>query len=339
MIMLNASRLVQRRAVLGVSLIELMVGVAIGLALVVFVLRSMSSSIGHANVNSLVSEYQTNGRYALEELKREVRHASLRPMAWVGIGPTYTFVTQKLRAKNFGCGLNAGGSNVNFGGTAATPDGFNAWPGIEVANDTNPYSGTCLQNSSAVQYLHGDVLHLRRTERAPATAINANAPYVRTSYGAVAYFLGGADTPNEFLAPVADYRLMSDIYFINAFTVSANEKPRVPALYRLRLSAGPNPQMQPELVASNVEHFQVMFGQTTPATATTPATVRYVSGQQVTDWSEVTSARIWLLLRATSPEAGFASGSYDLGDLASPYEPEDNFRRTVLTSTISLRNQ
>jgi hypothetical protein len=106
----------------------------------------------------------------------------------------------------------------------------------------------------------------------------------------------------------------------------------VPALYRLTLSAGANPTMVPELVASNVEHFAVQFGVLDATGA-----LQYRNPDATILWAQVVSARIWLLLRAASPESGFASGTYTLGDVI--YTPADNFRRTVLTSTINLRNQ
>lgn len=300
----------------GMTLIELMIGLAIGLFLVLMVVHGTAATSASTNVNSLVSEYQANGRHALEELKREVRHAALRPMVWDS-NPKYFVVNATVSSRNFGCG-----AGVSAG----------ALPGIAASNDANVYANTCLAAGNDREWARGDVLVLRRAERNAASAYDANAPYVRVSYGQGNVFLGG-EAPANYLPPVADYRLLNEVYFVNAFTNSPDETPRVPALYRLRLSEGANPTMVPELVASNVEHFQVQFGEVTDSAT---GSVRYVNAASVGDWERVNSARIWLLLRATAPEPGFASGSYQIGDVT--YTPNDQFRRAVITSTINLRN-
>jgi type IV pilus assembly protein PilW len=297
----------------GLSLIELMVGLTIGLVLVTIVLRGFASTSGNASLNSLVSEYQTNGRYALEVLKREVRHASLSPLLW---DATQLSVNPTAAAANFGCGVGVGTAVLE---------------GLRASNDANPYAASCLADSTSRQYLRGDVLMLRRLGLEPTTTYAANAPFARVSYGSGNVFLGG-ETPAQLPPPVYDYPLVNEIYFVNSFTTSADESPRVPALYRLTFSGGPSTTPVPELVASNVEHMQWQF-----AIDDGTGGLRFVNPGAVTDWTTVASARVWLLLRASLPEAGLQSGSYTLGDVT--YTPNDRFRRIVLSSTIQLRNQ
>jgi hypothetical protein len=296
----------------GISLIEVMVGLTIGLVLVTIVLRGFAATSGNANLNSLVSEYQTNGRYALELLKREVRHAALSPLLWE---TPQMDINVTAAAANFGCGA---------GVTTAVLEGLRA------NNDANPYTASCLASGTDREYARGDVLTLRRLGLDPVASYAANAPYARVSYGSGNLFLGG-ETPTPLPPPSFDYPLVNDIYFINSFTTSDSETPRVPALYRLRLSAGANPTLVPELVASNVEHMQWQF-----AIADGAGNLRYVNPSGVTDWTQVISARVWLLLRASEPESGFQSGSYTMADLT--YTPGDSFRRVVLSSTVHLRN-
>ena len=302
----------------GVSMIELMVGVAVGLIVVAAMLQGFASSSSSANVNSLVSEYQTNGRYALEVLKREIRHAALHPLVW---DPAQVTATATATAKDYGCG--AGVST-------------DVMQGIVASNDGSLFPSTCFSSAKTDRlYVRGDMLMLRRAGRDTVTAFNTGAPYVRLGYGAGNVFVGTTDTPSSTMAaPVFDYPLVNDIYFINDFTTSATESPKVPALYRLTLGSGANPTMTPELVASNVEQLQLQFGQVMDPVA---GSVQYVDAGGVTDWSAVTSVRVWLLLRSTQPEAGMTQGSYVMGDLT--YTPGDNYRRTVLSSTIDLRNQ
>ena len=303
-----------RRQQRGLSLIELMIAIAISLLLLSVVLRGFAATSATTRVNSVVSEYQTNGRFALETLKREVRHAALHPMVWdkEQFAPNAT-----VKARNYGCGA---------GVSTDLASGMTAW------NDTNPYSASCLAAGTDRVYARGDVLMLRRTALATAALFDANAPYIRVSYGAANLFLGG-ETAVELPVPFFDYRVVSDLYYVNDFTTSATESPKVPALYRLSLSSGANPTMVPQLVASNVEQFQLQFGQVIDAAT---GSVRYFNADQVTDWKSVHSARVWLLMRASERESGFSSGSFQMGD--TTYTPNDNFRRVVLSTTVNLRN-
>lgn len=301
------------RTARGLSLIELMVAITIGLMLIAFMIRGFVASTGVSAVNSLVSEYQTNGRYALETLSREIRHSATSPLVWEA---AQFAVSPTAAAINFGCGA---------GFTTLIKQGLTA------SNDSNPYAGTCLAAGSDRIYARGDVLTLRRLGLTAVTSHSANVPYARTSYGAGKVFLGG-ETPTGLSPPTFDFPTVSDIYYINEFTNSAAESPKVPALYRLTLSAGANPIMVPELVASNVEQFQLQFG-----VADAFGNVRYFNPNAVTDWPAVTSARVWLLLRASMPEGDLASASYTMGDVT--YTPADRFRRVVLSSTIQVRNR
>ena len=313
-----AARGSRRRAERGVSIIELLVGVAVGLIVVAAMLQSFAASSTNANLNSLVSEYQTNGRYALEVLKRELRHAALRPMVWEA---SQLSTSATAAARDYGCGA---GVTTNM------------MQGLIATNEGSLFPASCFSSARTDRlYVRGDMLMLRRAGRDPVTAFTTGVPYIRVGYGAGNVFVGVTDTPSASIAaPFYDYPVVSDIYFINDFTSSASESPKVPALYRLTLSSGANPTMVPELVASNVEHMQLQFGQLIDSAA---GTMRYFNADAVTDWSAVTSVRVWLLLRATQPEPEMASASYQLGDLT--YTPGDRYRRSVLSSTIDLRNQ
>jgi type IV pilus assembly protein PilW len=304
---------VRRAPQRGISLVEIMVGLALGLVLVTMVLRGFASTSMSAGVNASTSEFQTNGRYAMEVLKREVRHAAMSPLMWES---SQMYPTALASSKNYGCG------------SSMTTDLFT---GVS-ASGNNPYANTCLDSALTDRdYARGDVLTLRRLGLDAVTAFNTNAPYLRVSYGNGTLFLGG-ETPPVQPAPSFDYPLVTDVYYINTFTNSSDESPRVPALYRLRLGTGNNPTMKPELVASNVEHMRWQF-----AVADASGNVQYVNQSAVTDWQSVVAVRVWLLLRSTQPEAGLQLGSQTLGDIT--YEPNDNYRRLVLSTTISLRNR
>ena len=299
----------------GFTLVEFMVAIALGLFVTTVVLKGFAATSAVSSTNSAVAESNTNARQALEELKREVRHAVLQRMVW---DPSQVVDDAgALAAMDFGC-----------------ETGFvKAVGGVHGYNDHNPFPGSCLATAGGREYARGDVLVLRRTSRVPATTFDIGAPYVRTAYGAASAFIGNTPTTAPMLAePNLDYRMVNDVYFVNAFTNDPNETPRVPALYRLTLPPGENPRLTPELVASNVEHFQVQY-----AVADAGGAIRYFNAHEVPNWAAVKMVRIWLLMRESTPEAGFASDTYGLGDVTA-YTPGDNFRRTVYSSVIAIRN-
>jgi hypothetical protein len=84
-----------------------------------------------------------------------------------------------------------------------------------------------------------------------------------------------------------------------------------------------------------VEHFQVQFGLVLNSAT---GEMRYVNANDLSadDWESVSTARIWLVVRASEPEAGMVSQTYAVGDVT--YDPKDRFRRNVLVGTINLRN-
>jgi type IV pilus assembly protein PilW len=299
----------------GFTLVELMVAIALGLFVVTIVMQGFAATSAATRTNSAVAESSTNGRHALEVLKREVRHAALHRLVW----DAKQIVNDDaiLQAKDYGCGL---GFVTKLG------------DGITGFNDSNPYAASCLRSASDRDYARGDVLVLRRTSLQPATSFENGAPYVRMAYGIANSFAGSTTTDAPLLPePRFDYRLVSDIYYVNSFTNSATETPKVPALYRLTLSQGANPRMTPQLVASNVEQFQIQF-----AVVDGSGSVRYYNANDVIDWKAVTAARIWLLTRESIPDPGLVSGEYVFGDIT--YKPNDNFRRAIYSSTIAIRN-
>jgi type IV pilus assembly protein PilW len=101
----------------------------------------------------------------------------------------------------------------------------------------------------------------------------------------------------------------------------------VPSLFRVRLDD--NAQPVAEELLPGVADFQVQYG----------IAGQYVDADAVaaTDWDDVVTARIWLLVRSECPETGYAdTATYNLGDQA--YTRNDNFRRQLYSSVVMLRN-
>lgn len=310
------SRSVER----GFSLIEMMISVTIGLMIVAALVGVLAGNSRSTKSNDRASELQSNGRYALDHLKRELRHAGYRGYTWAEPNAP----TQAIAVGNECLGA----------GAAADTFVQNIRQGIWGANDGNPYSASCLP---AAQYLRGDVLVIRRADSATAAALSANTLYLRSTYSAGEVFQG-AVAPTITGVPLADFALKEYVYYVG----SDDSNAALPALRRVSLQDN---AMVDEMVVSGIEHIQVQYGRLDTASNTQYANANSISGTSTDSpatlssyaWDEVNSARIWLLARTAQPEPGYANTStYTMGDVAYPVN--DSFRRQLFTAVVQLRN-
>jgi Tfp pilus assembly protein PilW len=276
------------------------------------------SNSNSAKTNNRTTELQSNGRYAMDHLKREVRLASYRGFTWAE--PTTTLTHPPVPPA---------GECLPLGGTAGS---FvqNIRQGIWGANDSNPFSGNCLNG----RYTSDDVLVVRRVGNEIATALTANTIYFRSTYAIGEMWQGGVP-PTVAGAPIADFPVQEYVYYIG----QDDTTPTLPALRRIALL--PNGTMGDEMIVSGVEHMQVQYGR-----ATTDLNMQYhdantIVGTSVdslpTEWDQVDTVHIWLLVRNSTPEQGYANTStYVMGD--QNFTVNDNFRRQLLTMIIELRN-
>jgi hypothetical protein len=92
--------------------------------------------------------------------------------------------------------------------------------------------------------------------------------------------------------------------------------------------------MAPELVASGVENMQVRYG-----VFQTNSTVQYFSANEISvaDWDLVKSLEVFLLLRASAPDAGYQNNNtYAMA--GQNVVVNDGLRRLLLSSVTELRN-
>jgi type IV pilus assembly protein PilW len=305
---LPASSLHSGRSEAGFSLIELMVAVTIGLLIVAAMLANLQASSASTRTTSRVAEYQTNGRYAIDFMRRELQHTGYAGVSWINLtdlGATGT--------TDYGCG-------AGFAANIAQP--------IFGSNDTNPYSASCIPSDN---YARGDILVLRRAglDLIPTTAaLSANTLYFRSEYVRGSVYLGPT-RPASLQTPVEDHLLETDVYYISKWTNSATESPQVPALYRLTLGAGP--AMTAQLIASGIENMQVQYG------ITTAAGTRFYDASAVPDWTSIVAIRIWLLARSTTLEPDYTNTStYTIGDQSITVN--DGYQRQVFPLVVRLRN-
>jgi type IV pilus assembly protein PilW len=299
----------------GFSLIELMVALTLGLMIVAAMLANLDASSASARTNARQAEYQTNGRYAADFLRREIQHAGFAGVSWTNLTELGATATT-----DYGCG-------AGFAANIAQP--------IWGANDSNPFSGSCIPTAN---YARGDILVLRR-------AGLDSIPTDDDAVGDQALFSApntcrapstwGPTRPANLQTPVADYLLETDVYYISPWTSSSTESPQIPALYRMTLGTGP--AMSAQLIASGIENMQVQYG------AQHGGGMRYYDASAVpaTLWTNVVAVRLWLLARSTTLEPGNVStAAYTMGDQTYPDRsatPSDGYQRQVFPLVVQIR--
>ncbi len=308
----------------GFTMLELMVASAIALFMLIGVSELYLSSLAGEKTNSAASDITANGRYAIEVLRRELLHAGYRGVTWAEPSAVTTIgtVTDECIGSGFVTNLRQG-----------------VWG----ANDSNPFSATCIPSTA---YSIGDVLVVRHAGLAAVAtgSLASSTIYFRSAYERGEVFKGSnsstlATTFTQ--TPNFNYPLEVRAFYVSKYTDSASENPNMPSLYKVSLGTGP--AMTAELVASNVENMQVQYGRyttdlntrfynadgvspTADATTTTP-----------TEWDDVSVVRVWLLVRGTKVEPGYTNTStYTLGD--KTIIVNDGYRREVFSTVVKLRN-
>lgn len=327
----------------GFSMVEMMISITIGLLIVAGLIGVLTSSSGSTKSNDRTSELQSNGRYALDHLKRELRQAGYRGYTWADPNTPSTTITPITNE----C-LDNGAASAAFV--------TNIRQGVWGANDSNPYTANCLPAS---QRLRGDILVVRRVAGTPLTGVTANNTlYFRSSYAVGEMFRGDGVTATLAGAPAfagnptpqADFAVQEYVYYIGKDDSDAT----LPALRQIALKgSGENCNgatlsavtMCDEMVVSGIEHLQVQYGRFDTALNTQYYNASGIAGASTDTpttltsyaWGDVRSVRIWLLARTAKTESGYSNTtSYVMGD--QTYTVNDNYRRQLFTAVVQLRN-
>jgi len=297
----------------GVSMVELIVAMALGLFLLfalIEILINGKQSFGSANN---LSRLQENGRIATNLITSDLKRA----------------------------GYLGGNSNAaQISGTtppqipmSTCPAASRIWgrmieQPIFGKNGTETVSYDCIVPA---WYLRGDLLVVRHAAPWVETgALSANRYYLRSSLFSGRTFIGSAEgnAQNEVTeTPNSVREILAHGYLVGLSGRTCNDAV-VPSLYRIGLSDAGLPERN-ELLPG-VEHFQVQYG--------IDNQYRNANEISLARWSDVTTVRIWLLVRSECAETGYVDNStYTMGDVN--YVVNDSFRRQLYSSVVMIRNE
>ena len=332
----------------GLSLMELMIAITIGLFLLVGLVSVFSTSNQTYADLGRASQQIENGRFAVQLLVDDIGHA--------GFYGRYSQTPALPAALPDPCVNN--NMTLLREALALPLQGYDA-----------PSSSPITACVPLANHLAGtDILVVRRVDSTmaagnagsiPNAALTANGVYLQsnadsTSNPIIAVATGSqaADQaaftlknkdPAQY-APIRKYHV--HIYFIAPCSVPAgggsvctggsddNGRP-IPTLKRLELAA--NGTMNVVSLVEGIEDFQVDYGIDTDRDGV-PDTTYVTAPASVADWSNVVALRINVLSRNLEPTNGYVDAkSYDMG-LAGMLSPGGPYKRHVYNAVIRIVN-
>lgn len=305
----------------GLSLIELMIAMTIGVFLAGGAIAVFVSASATQRTNESIARMQEYGRYAMDVVKRDLRMAGF----WGKSMNTFSMSGHK----------GSPGALDEMSGDCAARWYIDLANPIEAYNGTNPFGGTCLGGTN--RHLAGtDILVVRRAATETETTLSPGQVYIRSDYGRATLFKA-PDTPAAFASSAEDRPLVTHLYYVRPYTLTEGDG--APSLRRLTLSVqAAKPVLVDEEVIPDIEDLQVQFGIDDDADGSIN---RYVDPDSaaLAD-AGILAVRIWIMARADSPELGYTdSGNYVYADKSmTPGAAAAKFRRLLSSSTIDLRN-
>ena len=345
----------------GFTLVELMVGLAVGLVVSVIAISVFVSSRALHSVNTSSNRMGENSRLAFDLLHKDLRSAGFQSCKQHSGGPPETV----LNAGNGGF-LDSGTSGVR--GYRGTGSGFapaltTALSGVLPAPDPAsdiisirvpvdllslglvatmptvtgvPNVGA---NTPGNTIAKGDIVLMASCIASVIFQVTENSP---ATTGLLTHATGGVLQPGNSSTDLklvynrgdtAVYRLQTRHYYVAPSAI----RPGTNSLWRFVVPA-PAGATNPEEVAAGIDRMVVTYGVDTDAVLDSSVN-RYFApdGIAAADWDKVLSARVQMLTATTKD--GTARSAQTVIFASSPFTGSDKRLRSVLTEVIAMRSR
>ena len=328
----RSTTLSRRYRVQGFSLIELMISIMLGLMLSLGIVNVYLGSKRNYAAEEDMARIQENGRYAINFLKRELMQVGFfGGRLDVDEMPSASVTTDCVASGNWALDADKPLELINdFSSSVITKNG-------------TTLSNTCLVGSEVQPGT--DIFSVKRTAGEPTvmdgvyktgvTAATNNQWYLRVeNYGDQKAWLYndtsgfpsgiGAGTKVDY------WEFYSQIFYIRNYSLVSTDG--IPTLCVKRLVGS---AMTTECLVEGVEDMQVEYGIDTDFDGSPN---QFAGDPNTPDIEDAVVARVYLLLRGTSPIAGYTnSKSYNLGQKLVAAK-NDAYLRRVMTTTVKMRN-
>lgn len=287
----------------GLSLVELMISITLGLLLLVGVVNLFLGSQQSYRTQETLARLQEAGRFSMDFLVQDLRRAGY----W--------------------------GGNADISGLGVEPDATctgTDW-GQMVRQRVFGKDNGATDYACVTSHLTGDVVVTRYAEPFEETPAGSKL-YLRSSLFEAQIMLGNA-TSTVMDEPQWVRPLVAKAYYVRSSGRTCGTQ-AIPSLWLVQLGSDGKPAAPVELVPG-VESLQVQWGVDSDGDGNANS---YQDASAGTDWPNVVAARVWVLVRSECPEAGYTDDrTYQMGNLS--FTPNDNFRRQLYVSTVMLRNR
>ena len=324
----------------GLTLIELMISITVGLFLVAGLATLIANQSGTRAEIDKSGRMIESGRYALQTLVQDLQLAgywgelSIIPTAPAALpDPCATAVADIQPALP----LHLQGKSDVIVATLAT----------------EPI--TCVTN----QLANTDVLVIRRTDtqEIPLASAVAGQVYVQTgltpSGMGLEYRMGTGSDTSVFTLKKKDgtaaslRKVLIHIYYVSQCSepvanscAGADGGTPIPTLKRMELGvAAGNPAMTAVSIAEGIENLQIDYGVDTDNDGVPDGDYTNGAALGVSDWPNVMSVKVNLLAKSPETTAGYTDTKlYDLGSFKTTAAMNDHYKRHVFSQTVRIIN-
>jgi type IV pilus assembly protein PilW len=338
------------RSTRGFTLVELMVGMALGLFLVAVMGTIYVGSKSTFQSQESIARLQENGRFAMDTIATDLRMSGFRGCLGQSKGTTFTNTLDTTTAMLYDFSQSIWGTHYTGGAWSPAMGAPMAGIGPKTAGDVlvvrHPVgtgwalTGEMTDNNAALTITptstikQGDILLVADCGGSAVTqATNASpgtAGSIQHQPGAAGVSPGvtTADLGRAFLQDASVWRMQTVIYYL----ADSNRRTGAVSLWSYTAPGSNLPTQQTELV-TGVERMVVRYGIDTNGDG---AADQFRTADGVADWNAVVSARVELLL--VGPEGSVTTSAQPYVFDGVSTTPTDRRQRTVMSLVASLRN-
>lgn len=359
-------------SIAGLTLVELMVAITIGLIILAAVARLFATSRATYTLEEGLARVQESGRFAMEFLSQDIRMAG-----YIGCASATTTTVQNHLNNPTDYGVNVGPDQYinghTYTGSGTGPSALSDWtpalPGTVngvvyfSAGDVEPNTDVLvIRRASETGIKLGEAMSDTsanlRIDANPGGLVDNDIVMVSDCTNADIFQITGPDTfgagtnnlvhntgassPGNATKPLSKaytgdaqvMKLTTRIYYIGR---RSNSTSNPPSLYRRELTTSGSLTTQ-ELV-EGVERLKFSYGEDTDPTSNNTPNIYRSASSAVLDWTRVVTVRVGVLVATTSGvDQESDTRTYSLaGNNVGPFN--DAKRRRVFNSTIQLRNR
>lgn len=306
----------------GLTMIEIMVAVAVGLLLTAGAIQIFVSSKQAYRTTDAISRIQENGRYALQFLAKDIRNAAFWGCAQEA---------EKNSTLNSGGGFDfTAPPLVGTEGASGAPDTITirgATQNLTVnLKQAMPTVSAALVVNDVGDVEVGDILLVTDCEAADVFQVTNT----QTTSSSIVHNSG-----NTGVSPGNYTQQLSRKYDTSATVYTARER-----TYSLVTNADGEPALQrevngnAEILVDGVQDMQITYGIDTDADFTANA---YVPADSVANWDDAIAVRIQLLIRGEEDNVLDEPQQYTYN--GTTVTAADKRLRQVFTKTVGVRNR